>query len=143
MDKEIGAKKYKKKLLGIILFAALVALVLALIYYFPNNSREKKNFYLQEEVTSLTEKVSAHIILPENETPFIITINNRNELQNQAFFAGAKEGDKVLIYTGSRKAILYDPQADKIINATQLSFGVPTPETANSILPEIQTVEEQ
>ncbi len=60
-------------------------------------------------------KVARLIILPE-EDPVIAVIAKIELLKDKPFFAGAKNGDKVLLFTKADKAILYDPLANKIIN---------------------------
>jgi hypothetical protein len=63
------------------------------------------------------------IVLPKNETPTIATVSDPSVLKNQAFFVDAKKGDKVLIYTNAKKAILYDPVIKKIINVAPVNTG--------------------
>ena len=92
----------------------------------------------EKEVAQLVEKVGQLIVLPANEMPTVATVKNPENLRKQSFFANAKEGDRVLIYTVSKKAILYDPVANKIVEVAPLTIGLPTPETANSALPEVQ-----
>jgi hypothetical protein len=74
------------------------------------NDREFKT-----EASVLVEKVGKHMFLPTNEIPSLATVTDPKKLQAQSFFADAKKGDKVLIYSEAKKAILYDPVADKIV----------------------------
>ena len=55
------------------------------------------------------------------ETPTIATVSDPEALKNQAFFVDAKKGYKVLIYSNAKKAFLYDPSADKIVNIAPLN----------------------
>lgn len=98
----------------------------------------------QEEAKALVEKVSKLIVLPEGEIPTIATISDLEKLKDQTFFTDAKNGDKVLIYTNTKKAILYDPVANKIINVAPLSFDdkkaitqvpIPDPTPASEFTP--------
>ena len=77
----------------------------------------------EEEVLSLVTAVGKLIVLPEGETPTIATVSSPEKLQDQAFFANAKAGDKVLIYTNAQKAFLYDPVSNRVINVAPLSVG--------------------
>ena len=77
----------------------------------------------QEEAQGLVERVGRLIILPEGEEPTIATVSDPQKLQGQSFFANAKVGDKVLIYTNAKKAILYDPVEDRIIEVAPVNIG--------------------
>lgn len=78
---------------------------------------------VQSEVKKLVEEIGRLISLPEGEDPTIATITDIDKLKDQAFFKDAKNGDKVIIYTQAKKAILYDPIAKKIIDAAPLNIG--------------------
>lgn len=69
----------------------------------------------------IIERVNKFVVLPENEFPQIARVSNPEVLKAQAFFAEAKVGDIVLIY--SRKAVLYDPVQNKIIIVAPVSLG--------------------
>jgi hypothetical protein len=75
----------------------------------------------QKEAAALVAQVGKLILLPDNEEPVIATVNDPEQLKSQPFFANAKEGDKVLIYNISRKAILYSPTDKRIIEVAPLS----------------------
>jgi hypothetical protein len=74
-----------------------------------------------EEANTLIKKISEHMVMP-NERPTIATVDNTKKLANQAFFKNARNGDKVLMYTQSKKAILYRPSDDKIIEIAYLNI---------------------
>ena len=80
---------------------------------------------LQREVAALLADVGQLIVLPENEKPVIATVTEPEKLSGQPFFANAKIGDKVFIYTEARKAILYSPSLHKIIEVAPLTIGEP------------------
>ncbi len=77
----------------------------------------------QAEAKTLATKVGMLMVLPTDETPTIATVADPEALKNQAFFANAKVGDKVLIYTNAKKAILFDPVLNKILNVAPLNIG--------------------
>ena len=71
-----------------------------------------------EEVTlndKLLVKVAELIILPK-ERPFVATVIDYKPLKDNPFFKDAKEGDKLLLFEGVGRAILYDPGSNKLLN---------------------------
>lgn len=75
------------------------------------------------EAAGVIEAVGRHIVLPEGEVPTVATVNDVEQLAGLPFFAQAEVGHKVLIYTGAKKAILYDPEIDKLIEVAPLNVG--------------------
>jgi hypothetical protein len=53
--------------------------------------------------------------LPDGETPTVALIKNISQLKGQPFFVGAENGDYLMVYTRAKKAILYRPSINKII----------------------------
>ena len=68
----------------------------------------------KERIEILT-KVSTHIVLPKDEVPTLATVSDPEQLKKYPFFTNAEKGDKVLIYSLAKKAILYRPTGDKIV----------------------------
>ncbi len=66
------------------------------------------------ELQQLLVKVGKLIELPQGEIPTVATVSDEAVLKDQPFFARARNGDKVLIYKTAKKAILYDPVANRI-----------------------------
>jgi hypothetical protein len=102
-----------------------LAVALAVAGYFYENSISYKNPTLaaQTEAESLAKEVGKLIILPSDEVPTIATVSDPTALSNQAFFTNAKKGDKVLIYTSAKIAILYDPVVKKIVTVAPVNLG--------------------
>lgn len=74
----------------------------------------------KKQSQELVDKVGQLIVLPKDEEPTIATVSDLDKLAGQAFFANAQLGDKVLIYYGAKKAILYRPSDNKIIELAPL-----------------------
>lgn len=66
-------------------------------------------------VKDVTDRVGRLIVLPTDEIPTLATVTDAEKLKSQAFFTNAENGDKVLIYTRNRLAIIYRPSDNKII----------------------------
>lgn len=77
----------------------------------------------QETVDELLAEVSRLMVLPVGETPTVATVTDPEKLKDQPFFAKAKAGDKVIIYTNARKAIIYSPAEKKIIEVAPVTIG--------------------
>jgi hypothetical protein len=75
------------------------------------------------EQTELVANVAKITVLPASETPTVATVSDISKLKDQAFFVNAQNGDKVLIYTKAKKAYLYRPSTNKIINIAPVNLG--------------------
>lgn len=94
------------------------------VYYFDKYQKEvKKVSNPKEDVKVLLEKVGKLIDLPTGEEPTIATVTNADQITAQPFFAKAKNGDRVIIYTNARMAILFDETAGKIMNVGTINMG--------------------
>jgi hypothetical protein len=117
--------KRVKRLILILFF--LVLIFGGTTFYFYKKSTLTKGTAetqaLEEEAKALAIKVGILMVLPKNEVPTIATVSDPSVLKDQVFFIDAKKGDKVLIYTGAKKAILYDPTINKIVNVAPLNIG--------------------
>jgi hypothetical protein len=105
-----------------------------------------------EDSKNLISEIGQFFELPTGEDPTVATITDITKLAGQDFFKHAENGDRVLIYTNARQAILYRSRIKKIIAvapvnisddstpsaglpangqvagaATGASFGIPSP----------------
>lgn len=137
-------KEPKKKLLNLS-NAGLVALVSMLVlligalgatYYFYQKANATAPKDPMKDLQQTIAMVGKHLVLPTDETPTMATVSDPEKLKDQAFFANAKKGDKVLIYANAQKAILYDPSSDRIVEVAPINTN-----TANQAqnAPVIQT----
>lgn len=113
------------KMLGIIL---LVVLLVGFVY--RDRQQQKKIDKLsnpqavaQQEQQQLVDQVGKLTDLPKNENPTVATVSDVNKLKDQAFFANAQNGDKVLIYSQAKQAILYRPSTNKVIQISSVNLG--------------------
>lgn len=86
-------------------------------------SKLKSNQAVDDETTQLIARVASLVSLPEGETPTIATVTDVEKLKSQAFFAKAENGDKVLIFSKARKAYLYRPTTNKIVEIGPINIG--------------------
>ena len=107
--------------------------------YFYNQLQQNPQVQVQEEIDTLVAQVGELLVLPEGEAPTVATVSDIELLREQPFFANAKNGDRVLIYTSARKAILYDPVANKIVEIAPINLGenqINPPESESEVITE-------
>lgn len=83
------------------------------------------------ELAKLIETVGKLIELPTGEEPTLATVSDPEKLKDQAFFKNAVLGDKVLIYAGAKRAILYSPSRGKIIEVAPVNLTAPQQTTVS------------
>ncbi|MFA6081414.1 MAG: hypothetical protein WC741_03320 [Patescibacteria group bacterium] len=89
-----------------------------------------------DETKLLIDKIGNLMVLPKNEVPIVATVSDKKKLINQPFFQIAENGDKVLIYSKSKKAILYRPGINKIIDVAPINLkDNPNATSSPTILP--------
>lgn len=123
--------KSKKTLivLLIILVLASLATTSGTAYFFYTKYQKAQKLLqnpteaAKEETTSVLAKVGKLMDLPTGEQPTIATILDPSKLKDQPFFAKAKNGDKVILYANVRKAILFRPGENKIIDVAPINIG--------------------
>jgi len=117
-----------KKKSPVILILLLTLAILVAGYFYKKYSDIRKNpqSVAQNETKALIAKVGKLIELPTDEEPTIATVSDLEPLKGQTFFDKAKIGFKVLIYTNAKKAILYDPEGNKIIEVAPVNTATNT-----------------
>lgn len=80
----------------------------------------------QQANKDLIEKIGKLVELPTDEEPTVATVVDPDKLKDQAFFTQAKKDDKILLYTKAKKAFLYNPASNKIIDIAPINIGSDT-----------------
>lgn len=113
----------KGKKLIIFLVAAVLVLAGTSFYFFwhSRHNSSSSGAVEQSEANALAAKVGRLMILPTDEVPTIATVSDPSKLSGQPFFQNAKVGDKVLIYTNAKLAVLYDPSVNKIVTIAPIN----------------------
>lgn len=123
----------------------IIALLLALLViavgagvYFYQKAAETPREQATSELDTIVARVGRLMVLPEGEMPTLATVSDPEKLKSQPFFAHAQKGDAVLIYAIARKAILYNPTLNKIVEIAPVNAGGAAPEPTNAPLQENQ-----
>lgn len=84
----------------------------------------------QADADKTIAEVALLIALPTDERPTVATVSDLDKVKEQVFFKNAKKGDKVLIYTNAKKAILYRPSEKRIIEVGAVNINNQQPESS-------------
>lgn len=85
-------------------------------YWQYRSLKQNPNALEEKKVRETIDRVGKLLVLPRDETPTMATVDDREKLKDQAFFADAENGDKILLYTQSRKAIIFRERENRIVN---------------------------
>lgn len=123
-----GNKQPKKKQtrLSKILYTVVILVLIATAGYFfwqYQDLRNNPERAIEQETTQIIQQVGRLMSLPEDETPTIATVEDVSRLDSQPFFNRAENGDKILIYTEARQAIIYRESERKIINVGPIALN--------------------
>lgn len=127
---EPQTKKFFKKhqILIVLLTLLLLAAAGAGAYYYNqynklNNILKNPNVAVEKQTKQLVDQVGKLIELPTDEQPTVATVTDASKLKDNAFFKNAQNGYKVLIYVKARKAILYDPVKNLIVDVGPVNIS--------------------
>lgn len=111
-------------ILVIALGVVVVILGIAAFYFYNQyqNIKKNPNAVAQQETDALVGQISKLIDLPKDETPTVATVLDKEKLKDQPFFNNAQNGDKILIYTKAKKAIVFRPKDNKLINVGPIAI---------------------
>jgi hypothetical protein len=107
--------------LGIVLILGSIGTA-AYFYQKYKKAASEPGTAADDEVASITKKINQFMELPD-ETPTLATIADKEKLKDEVFFTNSQNGDKVLIYSKNKKAILYRPSTGKVIEVASLAGG--------------------
>lgn len=109
-----------------IIFAVVLIGFLSFQYINTRNELKKARdpqAAAKNEATELAKKIGKVADLPTNERPTVATVSDKEKLQTQPFFERVKNGDKVLVYTKSGRAVLYRPSTNLIIEYAPINLS--------------------
>lgn len=122
-----------RSIIGVSLLLLVVAAMAVWAKPGSYNGASREGTQSESEVAQVVRAVGKTLLLPE-EVPTLATVSDPSQLKDQPFFAQALEGDKVLIYPGARKAILWRPSTKKVIEISSLNIATSTAEVSTTPL---------
>lgn len=109
-----------------LLIGAVIALIPSYVFYSKYQTAQKqlKNPQaIQDELVKGTvSKLGQLMILPKDDKPTVLTVSDKTKLKSQPFFAKAENGDKVIIFINTRKAVLYREKDNRIIEVAPVNI---------------------
>lgn len=120
--------KFSKAILLTIIILLLI-IAAAALFYFNNQKGFKLPIFTSASTTAkegkeIVNQVSKLVLLPEGENPQIETATESQNLKNQSFFTQSQVNDIVLTYQKAKKAILYRPGINRIIDIATITDSV-------------------
>lgn len=141
-DVVVEETSYAKPLLIGLAVITIIVLLVGGWYWVKNKKALKGETTSSQEkakndITQLVGVVGKLIELPKDELPTVATVSDKTKLQDQPFFAKAENGDRVLIYTDAKKALLYRPSSNKIIEVTSLNIDQTSQVSTETLSPTV------
>jgi len=121
-----------------IIWTTLLIIFLVSIYFnyqYFRNLKTPQEDIAKSEITKTIEQVSKLVVLPTDEFPTVATVTDPKALQSQRFFLNAEKDDKVLIYSNAKKAILFRPSQNKIVEIAPINKGESASSTTTNATP--------
>lgn len=109
----------------VLLAVVLVGVIGFLVYGYVSAKAELTRLTAKgsdKETKELVAQIDNYMLLPD-ETPTLATVNDVEKLKSQEFFKNAQNGDKVLIFSNSGRALLYRPSTKKVIEYSKVDLN--------------------
>lgn len=98
----------------VITISILIIIIFSAAGFFLYNHLQPAQAQNELSTQAVIESVSKIAELPQ-EQPTIATVTDKEKLMHFSFFSQAQLGDKVLIFNDAKKAYLYRPATNKIV----------------------------
>lgn len=130
--------KYQLNLFGII-FIFIIIIVLGAGVWFAarwfkkNEPAQQSQAAIMLDTVQVIKNIQKLIVLPANENPTIVQIENVDDLKReQPFYRDAKNGDWVAVYLQAKKAVIYDATNNILVNVGPIYLDNATAPTATT-----------
>lgn len=118
----LRSPRSRRAILGVMV-ALFVVVLLIVVPRIGKDPATREQERIQRDILKLVERVERHAIVPQ-EIPVVYTITDVQELQKQQeFFMDATDGDKLLIFPQTAKAVIYSPDRDIVVTMGPVSIA--------------------
>lgn len=124
----LNKEAVKRNKVSLVLVGAIVVLAIFGGYYYLQYQDQRQNpeqalkEQQEAELNDIIARVGALYTLPKDEKPSLATVQDINKLKDQPFFSNAQNGDKLLIFSAAKQAIIYRPSTNMIINVGPIAI---------------------
>lgn len=127
---ENSSKKPRRKYLKryatpALILLCLLAISLSIIFFMKYKKAQNTDLAQQKK---LVAQLSEVIELPQNVTPTIVTVADKDKLTNKALASRVENKDMLIIYAPTKRIIIYRPSTDKIIDMLSFETQAELPE---------------
>jgi len=126
LDRRLVFRGYSYPVKNLLLIGIVFLFLVSVSAYFlisHQTNQADPNEAIQKETNELTGRIGRFMELPAGEQPTLATVTDQDKLKGQDFFAHAQNGDKLLVYSNAKKAILFRPSTGKVIEVSNLISG--------------------
>ena len=126
---EKSFSKFIIRLVGVIVVViAIIGLTIFVVRVKPELLGLSSESSRGGEVEQLLSEIDRFVELPKDEVPTVATVTDQDKVKEEIFFKNALNGDKILIYTNAKKALLYRPSEKRIIEFSSINLQPETPQ---------------
>lgn len=108
------------KLPWLIVLLALVFSIFMFVQYRDAKAKLQPTNQNNRVLTTV-QKVGKIMVLPAGQPSTVATVKDVSKLRQEAFYANAQNGDILLVYSNAKKAILYRPSTNQIVNVAPVT----------------------
>ena len=114
----------QKKQAGLLIAGAVVIVIgLLLLFLLPSGDIAKDGKITEREAQKVKTEIAKLINLPQEEPVMALVTNADQLIAEQPFYQGVTNGDVLVIYPQARKAVLFNPRTNKLVNVGPVNVG--------------------
>ncbi len=114
----------QKKQAGLLIAGAAVIIIgLLLLFLLPSGDIAKDGKITEREAQKVKTEIAKLINLPQEEPVMALVTNADQLIAEQPFYQGVTNGDVLVIYPQARKAVLFNPRTNKLVNVGPVNVG--------------------
>lgn len=117
----------QKKQTGLLVAgAAVIVIGVLLLFLLPSGDIAKDGKISESEAQKIKAEIVKLINTPQEEPVMALVTNADQLITEQPFYQGVTNGDVLVIYPQARKAILFNPRTNKLVNVGPVNVGEAT-----------------